>query len=332
MKTIALLLLIVVSAQAQMITENFGTGANSFTIDFVSIGNPSNSADTTGYGSVGYSYNIGKYEVSVPQINGARASGLQGVTADSQNWNTTPDGPAYGLDWLQAAAFVNWLGISKGYQPAYKMTYLGGTGGHPHIPPRTYSIGVWQPGEAGYDPNNPFRNSLAVYALASENEWYKAAYFDPNKNSGAGGYWKYATGSDSVPTPVTSGTASGTSVYGYTFDGQLNKAASVSQAGGESPYGTVGQGGNVGEMLETQFGGANTDAEASRVTRGGAFYTFVSEQASDFRWDIGVDNGDGYAVTGFRIISLIPEPSAISLVFFGGMTLLAFRKTTKNKI
>jgi len=328
MKTIALLLLIVVSAQAQMITQNFGTGANSFTIDFVSIGNPSNSTDTTGYGSVGYSYNIGKYEISVPQINGARANGLQGVRADSQNWNTTPDGPAYGLDWLQAAAFVNWLGTSSGYQAAYKMNYIGGTGGSAYG--RTYSIGTWQPGDAGYDPNNPFRNSLAVYAIASENEWYKAAYYDPNKNSGAGGYWKYATGSDSVPTPVTSGTSPDTAVYGYTFDGQLNKAASVSQAGGASPYGTVGQGGNVGEMLETAFTGANTDVEAARVTRGGAMTSSVSEQASDFRWNIGVDNPDGYAVTGFRIISLIPEPSALSLLFFGGMTLLAFRKTTKT--
>ena len=314
-----------------MITENFGTGANTFSIDFVKIGNPGNAADTTGYGSVGYSYNIGKYEVSVPQINGARANGLQGVRADSQNvgWNPTPDGPAYGIDWLQAAAFVNWLGTSSGYQAAYKMSYIGGTGGSAYG--RTYSFGVWQPGEAGYNPTNPFRNSLARYALASENEWYKGAYFDPNKNNGAGGYWKYATGSDSVPTPVTSGTASGTSVYGYTFDGQLNKAASVSQAGGASPYGTVGQGGNVGEMLETAFSGANTDVEAARVTRGGAYYNFVSEQASDFRWNIPVDNGDGYAVTGFRII-MIPEPSSLSLLLAGGTLLLGLRKRSKNKI
>lgn len=325
-KLITLALSVVASAQAQTITQTFGSGTNTFSMDFVTIGNPGNAADTTGYGSVGYSYNIGKYEVSVPQINGARANGLQGVRADSQNWNLTPDGPAYGLDWLQAAAFVNWLGTSSGYQAAYKMSYIGGTGGSAYG--RTYSIGVWQPGEAGYDPNNPFRNSLAVYALASENEWYKAAYFDPNKNSGTGGYWKYATGSDSAPTPVTSGTASGTSVYGYTFDGQLNKAASVSQAGGESPYGTVGQGGNVGEMLETEFSGANTDVEAARVTRGGANTSSVSEQASDFRWTIAVDNPDGYAVTGFRII-MVPEPSSLSLLLAGGTLLWGTRKRLK---
>lgn len=328
-KIIVLLFLVSASLNAQTITQTFGTGTNTFSIDFVEIGNPGNAADTTGYGSVGYSYNIGKYEVSVPQINGARANGLQGVRADSQNWNPTPDGPAYGLDWLQAAAFVNWLGTSSGYQAAYKMSYIGGTGGSAYG--RTYSFGVWQPGEAGYDPTNPFRNSLARYALASENEWYKAAYYDPNKNSGAGGYWKYATGSDSVPTPVTSGTDPGTSVYGYTFDGQLNKAASVSQAGGASPYGTVGQGGNVGEMLETTTSGTNTDVEEGRVTRSGAMTSSVSEQASDFRWYIQVDNPDGYAVTGFRII-MVPEPSTLSLALFAGMTLLALRKTSKNKI
>ena len=53
---------------AQTITETFGSGANAFTMDFVTIGNPNNAADTTGspdpVGSVAYTYNLGKYEVS----------------------------------------------------------------------------------------------------------------------------------------------------------------------------------------------------------------------------------------------------------------------------
>jgi len=64
-----------------------------------------------------------------------------------------------------------------------------------------------------YNAANPFRNSNAYYFLPSEDEWYKAAYYDPNANGGAGGYWNYATGSDSAPTAVASGTTSGTAVY-----------------------------------------------------------------------------------------------------------------------
>ena len=327
MKTIALLLLIVVSAQAQMITQNFGTGANSFTIDFVSIGNPSNSADTTGYGSVGYTYNIGAYETSVNQINSAIANGLAGVRADSQNWNTTGDGPAFGISWLQAAAFVNWLGTSKGYQAAYKLTYVGG----PMNLGRTYSMQLWQPGEAGYDPTNPFRNSLATYFLPSENEWYKAAYFDPNKNGGLGGYWLYATGSDSAPTPVSSGTIAGTSIYGLPADGQLSYASSVYQAGGASPYGTVGQGGNVWEMLESGGSGTNTDPEALRAERGGSWTSTASQLSSAFRIDeLQVDMTDGYGNAGFRV-AMIPEPSTLSLLFAGGALLIGKTKNRKNR-
>jgi len=330
MKTIATLLLIVVSAQAQMITENFGTGANTFSIDFVKIGNLRNAADTTGYGSVGYSYNIGAYEISVKQVNSAVANGLMGVRADSQNWNPSVNFPAFGLDWLQAAAFVNWLGTSTGHQAAYKMNYIGGNGGSAYG--RTYSFGVWTPGEAGYDPTNPFRNSLARYALPSENEWYKAAYFDPNKNGGTGGYWLYATGSDSPPTPVSSGTTAGTSVYGLPADGQLSYASSVFESGGASPYGTRGQGGNVWEMLETAADGTNTDPEALRVERGGSWTIGPLQQSSAFRSDqLPIDNGDGYANLGFRVI-MVPEPSSLSLLLAGGTLLLGLRKRSKNKI
>ena len=55
-------------SSAQTTTETFGSGANAFTMEFVTIGNPGNAADTTGtpnpVGSVSYIYNIGKYEVS----------------------------------------------------------------------------------------------------------------------------------------------------------------------------------------------------------------------------------------------------------------------------
>ena len=41
--------------------------ASAVTIDWSPVGNPGNAADSTGYGSVGYSYNIGTYDVTNSQ-------------------------------------------------------------------------------------------------------------------------------------------------------------------------------------------------------------------------------------------------------------------------
>jgi hypothetical protein len=46
------------------------------------------------------------------------------------------------------------------------------------------------------------RSSSGIYFLPNENEWYKAAYYDLNKNDGNEGYWKYATGYDEDPMAV----------------------------------------------------------------------------------------------------------------------------------
>jgi hypothetical protein len=73
-----------VSAQAQSLLQTFGNGANQFSMDFVTIGNPGNAADTSGdpnpAGRVNYVYNIGKYEVSRDMIEKANAAGGLGIT------------------------------------------------------------------------------------------------------------------------------------------------------------------------------------------------------------------------------------------------------------
>jgi len=72
------------SASAESVVETFGAGSNQFTMDFVTIGNPNNPADTTGtpnpVGSVPYTYNLGKYEVSREQIDKANTAGSLGIT------------------------------------------------------------------------------------------------------------------------------------------------------------------------------------------------------------------------------------------------------------
>ena len=59
--------------------DTFGTGSTNFAIDFVTVGNPGNTADTTGYGAVADTFRMGTYEVSRDMITKANDLGSLGV-------------------------------------------------------------------------------------------------------------------------------------------------------------------------------------------------------------------------------------------------------------
>ncbi len=288
-------------------STTFGTGANTFSLDFTSIGNAGQAADTTGFGSVGYNYAIGTYSISQNEINAATANGLKGVTAGAWTGNQ----PAANVSWLQAAAFVNWLNISKGHQIAYNLTYSGGV----------YSMSLWSSGQAGYNSDNPFRNNFAVYVLPTENEWYKAAY---GKNDGSG-YYAYTTGSNIAPSAVTSGTASGTAVYNQ------SAPSSVYSAGGPSSYGTIGQGGNIRQWTELpywwNYGAANITANGHRMVRG-SDYSQVDPawMARTTRYSTAYSPNSTAPYIGFRVAEItanaVPEPSTYALFGLGALALV----------
>jgi hypothetical protein len=268
--------------------NNFGTGTNSFTLDFVTIGNPGNSNDTTGYGKVAYSYQMGTYAISQNQINIAAISGLLGMP--SGDW--TGDQPATSISWYQAAAFVNWLNTRQGYAPAYNLSYSSDNG---------YTMALWPAAQAWtLGGVNLYRNANCCYFLPSENEWCKAAYYDPTKNNGKGAYWQYPEGINSAPTAVASGTTAGTAVFNWI----TYAPASVYQSGGLSSYGTMGQGGNVNQLLESAYSGSNTTATATRVYRGGAWGADATALQSSFRGYISPDYSS--FSFGFRVARILP--------------------------
>ena len=243
-------------------TVTFGSGPNQFNMEFVTIGNPNNAADTTGdpnpAGAVGYTYDIGKFEVSRDMItkynaNFGTANSLVITLQDMSSFGGNgADRPATGISWNEAARFVNWLNTSTGNQAAYKFTTSGVND----------NIALWQSGDTGYDANNKYRNSLAKYVLPSHNEWYKAAYYNPNDST----YYDFPNGSNTAPTAVVSGTTAGTAVYGLVFG---CCPADVTNAGGLSPYGVMGLGGNASEFEETSFDLLNSSGSSDRGVRGG---------------------------------------------------------------
>ena len=291
---------------AQTITHNFGNGANAFTMDFVQIGNPNNIADTTGspnpVGSVAYTYNIGKYEVSRDMITKANTAGSLGITMTdmSSNGGNGVNRPATGISWYEAATYVNWLNTSTGGTAAYKFDGSG-------------NFVLWSPSDSGYNATNLFRNSLAKYFLPSVNEWYKSAYGSPS-----GAWYNYATGSDSAPTAVVSGTSPFTAVYG----GQVGPA-DINDAGGLSPYGTMAQGGNVFEWTDSAYDGVNDTVDEFRELRGGAWDGYSNLVATDR--DVNNMQNTSSRLRGFRI-AMVPEPSSLSLLALGGVILVLSRR------
>lgn len=286
----------------------FGSDPNTkFEIEFVHIGNPGNVADATGRptpphptGKVNYAYRIAKYKISEEMIDKANAEGGLGIT----HLNRGGSKAATNISWFEAAQFVNWLNTDSGNTPAYKFSTDG-------------DFQLWQPMDAGYDPNNLYRNSQARYFLPSVDEWYKAAYYDPS-----GMYFDYPTGSDTPPTAVATGTTAGTAVYDQNSFEQ--GPADIMLAGGLSPYGTMGQGGNVHEWEETSLDLLNDSVFSARGIRGGSWLSSTNVVlSSSFRASNQFPNF-GANSFGIRVAS-IPEPSTVLIGVLATAGLLLWR-------
>jgi hypothetical protein len=313
--TLAALLLFIVSTTSEAGTVTFGSGANIFTMDFATIGNPGNAADTTGApnpaGAVAYEYGLGKFEVSEDMINKFNNSQSLTITKDTRGTAK----PATSVSWNEAARFVNWLNTSTGNQAAYKFTTSGVND----------DIALWADGDAGYDVNNKYRNILAKYVLPSYNEWYKAAYYNPTNST----YYDFPNGSNTPPTAVASGTTDNTAVYWQ------SGPADVTQAGGLSPYGVMGLGGNVYEWEESSHDRANSSGSSSRGIRGGGWVGNSNSLSSSTR--ISDLPSDEIFFMGFRVASLsssappaVPEPSMTVIgTLFGLGGLMAKRRMKK---
>lgn len=309
-----LLCFVAIACESHAGTVTFGSGANTFSMEFVTIGSAGNAPDTTGNpnpaGSVGYVYEIGKFEVSEDMI--AKYNSLNQdlqISKDARGLSK----PATSVSWNEAARFVNWLNTSTGGFAAYKFTTSGVND----------NIALWTASDTlDYDPSNPFRSKRAAFVLPSYNEWYKAAYFNPS-NSTYYDYPKGFYGNNVPPIAVASGTADNTAVY---LQSSSQDPADVNQAGGVNANGVMGLGGNVFEWEETSVDLTNSNGASTRGVRGGSWKQIASTLSSSSRLD-SVAPSDVYDSIGFRVAMVptanpVPEPSMMmigTLVALGGL-------------
>jgi len=209
--------------------------ARAITIDWVTVGYMGNLADTTGYGSVSYGYNIMKFEFTNAQyvqfLNSVDPNGAGGtVSAIDVNLSSIAMGgiyrttmnssPAGGISFTSAnpngakyavktnfddkpATFISWFAAAQVANWLHNgaQTYATSASGSAAIVTGAYEI-------TSFTGAAPAKNSGALYWVPTEDEWYKAAYFSPLKtgslgpNGSNGAYYTYSTQSDTQPTAV----------------------------------------------------------------------------------------------------------------------------------
>jgi formylglycine-generating enzyme len=304
------------------------------TIDTVTVGDAGNAADTTGYGSVAYSYNVGKYEVTAGQytafLNAKAATDTHGLYNEFMSWTDegsgiTRNGTSGTYSYVVDAAFVNRPVNYVSYWDSCRfVNWLSNGQGNGDTETGTYTI---PNGYDGTDGRAIQRKANWSWAVTSEDEWYKAAYYmGGNTNAG---YWLYPTRSNRRPPSNNMADPSGNNAnyrtgYGsYPIDSGKYTTVVGEFQNSASAYGTFDQGGNVWEWDEAIV---YQDADyAYRGVRGGSFDDTYTAIWAPNRADYNPGN-EGLNL-GFRV-SYVPEPSSI-IALLGGLTgLIRLRRRT----
>jgi hypothetical protein len=117
----------------------------------------------------------------------------------------------------------------------------------------------------------------------------------------------YPTGSDSAPGAVASGTGAGAAVYDQPG---AQGPADIENAGGLSPYGTMGQGGNAFEWVESASDGEYDSGSKFRALRGFSWNYDVAALMGVLG-RVGDAVSDETITYGFRVAAVpaaVPEP------------------------
>jgi sulfatase modifying factor 1 len=305
---------------------------------WVTVDSPGNAGELSGAGAggwgpdrvcgaVNYTYRISKFEVTAGQYaaflnavaktdtyclynenmwtdakygcridrQGAPGSYSYGVSSDWANR------PVTYVSWGDAARFANWLTNGQPVGPQGISTTEGGS----------YYLNGATTNEALVAV---VREASAKYVIPSEDEWYKAAYYDPDK-LGGGGYWDYPTGTDTMPSNDYATLDPGNSANFYwdhwTIGSPYYRTVVGDFENSASPYGTFDQGGNVAEWTEAVM------SSVSRGERGGSFRGSESGFPSDWL-HAGVRSSTGASIDagamGFRIVEVAPVPEPLTVL------------------
>jgi formylglycine-generating enzyme required for sulfatase activity len=274
-----------------------------FDIEWVTVFDPGNAADASGFGATSEVYQIGRFEVTNRQyavfLNAVAALDLNGLynpnmgsplggsyggisrigTSGSLSYELIPGRENLPVNWVSfydALRFANWLhnGQPSGAQDD-----------------TTTEDGAYTITPGGIAGNSITRAPDARVFLTSEDEWYKAAYYNPISMS----YFSSPTQGTQTTCSVPGATPETANCSGVLGDLSLIGG----YTGSASPNASFDQGGNVSEWNESIIAGAN------RSVRGGSAFGTSSTLLASTRLDFPPTSE--FSVLGFRVARPPPE-------------------------
>jgi formylglycine-generating enzyme required for sulfatase activity len=282
------------------------SAAHAHDLTWVKVGDAGNAPDKTGHGAVAYEFQITKHEITVFQY----AEFLNAVAAKADPravWNAAQKivrtgnpgafkyaaspkrerEPVMQVSFLDAMRFANWLHHGGGSGDTETGAYLISKDGG--LASREAGARIWIP---------------------NENEWYKAAYYQPQATGGPpGNYWRYPTRSDVAPKLAKPGDP-GLNLANFLADTRPQPSGGIlrgfndvmpvgSFPGSASHYGTLDQAGNAWEWIET------TVFDTQRIIRGGSMCGSHEKLLSTVRTS--TSPAKRYPDTGFRLARAMPK-------------------------
>jgi formylglycine-generating enzyme len=317
------------------------------TIETVPVGNPGNAGEacgasqTGGYGpdrvggAVGYTFEIGKYEVTNTQyaeylnvvapysvsdavpygVWTTSMNGTYGCKVEQSGSGTVEDPWVYTVaagqenkpvnttSWGDAARFANWL---HNGQPNQALT------GNPADDAGVTEDGSYRLNGAVADADLAAvaRKSSATWVITSEDEWVKAGYYNATDST----YWAFPTRSNSTPSNTIATPDPGNNAN-YRIGSTYSTTGNRLTVWGEfedsvSPYGTFDQGGNVWEWTDTNLG--DPSKPTYYCIKGGSWNgTPLSPNTEDCLravWRQGIGGSSRLITQGFRVAVVVPAP------------------------
>ena len=320
------------AALACLLAAPAGAG---ITYQQVTVGNAGNANDNGGYGkgAVAYDYQIGTYDVTIGQytaflnavattdtyslynsrmgtdLNIAGISQTGGSGSYSYSVIGSANRPITYVSWWDSARFSNWMANGQPTGAQSSTTTENGA----------YNVNGATTGNAvAKNVTNPNTSAAPTFYVPTANEWYKAAYYSPNYGGpGVGGYYAYATQSNTAPGNVVGSAANQANYNNGVFSVTQIDSFSHTQtyltdvgafSGSGSFYGTFDQSGNV-----FQWNDLDGAPGSSRGLRGGKWNgnAFNVSSSSSYSFDPSYES----STVGFRLAS-VPEidPNGLSAV------------------
>ncbi len=298
-------------------------------MDWVTIAGGNSQCDPKAqgcFGRVDYTYRVGKYEVTNTQyaeflnaVANSDGHGLYSLNMALATGGISRNGSegayTYGVSIGQGNKPVNYVSF---YDTLRFANWLHN--GQPVGPQNnsTTEDGAYTLTSQGMNQNQVTRNASASVFLTSEDEWYKAAYYDKSAQH----FLDYAT-------------QSGAEIACSTPDAATNSANCSNMLGmptivgaylnSISPNGTFDQNGNVSEWTESRYG------SLSRVLRGGSFESSLPLSLSSSSRSTSNSIFPGQEFVGFRVASVVPEPSTALLMGLGLIGISNSRRRSRRQ-